>query len=204
MASQEEVNKIHNDVYSVLHHVQKNLCVPKNQLNNFGKYKYRSCEDILEEVKKVLPDSASITLEDEIKLIGDWHYVCATATLIYKDKIVKASAYAREAMTKKGYDEAQITGAASSYARKYALSGLLLIDDSKDPDSKDNREQPKVEQVPLDEKSLLLEELNKLVVDRNIPPETVKKWKEHFKINSLVDLQANQIKEIISKVKAKS
>ncbi len=122
----------------LLHKIQKELKAPKNQRNNFGGYNYRSCEDILEAVKPLLTEGASLVLNDKIVLIGSRYYVKATATLSDGDQKATATAYAREAETKKGMDESQITGSASSYARKYALNGLLLIDDTKDADTQDN------------------------------------------------------------------
>jgi len=119
--------------------IQRELKAPKGQRNDFGGFNYRSCEDILTAVKPLLGD-ATLTISDEIVLIGDRYYVRATATLIYDKEQHSVSAYARETATKKGMDEAQITGAASSYARKYALNGLFAIDDTKDPDSGDNRD----------------------------------------------------------------
>jgi hypothetical protein len=113
--------------------IQSKLVAPKNQWNAFGKYKYRSCEDILEAVKPLLKDS-TIVLNDEIVMLGDRYYVKATATLKMGSEEISVSAYAREEESKKGMDGSQVTGAASSYARKYALNGLLAIDDSKDSD----------------------------------------------------------------------
>ena len=195
-----ELKPHYDDVYTALHHIQVNLKAPKSQYNNFGKYAYRNCEDILEAVKKILPDGASLTLEDDIQLIGDRHYVCATATLFYKDRMVQASAYAREPLTKKGCDEAQITGASSSYARKYALNGLFLIDDSKDSDSKDNREATR----PVNEKPMLLEQLKNVIDSKGITADTIAKWKEHFKIEHFNQLSDSQIKDLISKVKERT
>lgn len=123
----------------LLNKIQKELKAPKGQFNAFGKYKYRSCEDILEAVKPLL-GTGSIIINDEIVLVGDRFYVKATATLSDGDETKSATAYAREALAKKGMDESQITGATSSYARKYALNGLFLIDDTKDADTKDNDE----------------------------------------------------------------
>ena len=117
--------------------IQKELNAPKSQFNKFGKYNYRNCEDILQAVKSLLGSSV-ILLNDEIEHVGDRIYVKATATFHCGDKSISTTAYAREALDKKGMDSAQVTGATSSYARKYALNGLLLIDDNKDPDSHDN------------------------------------------------------------------
>ncbi len=120
-----------------LNKIQKELKAPKDNVNSFGKYKYRSCEDILEAVKGRL-DDAVLLLDDEIVLIGDRYYVKATATLKEGEEMMSVTAYAREGETKAGMDVAQITGAASSYARKYALNGLFCIDDTKDADTQDN------------------------------------------------------------------
>jgi len=116
--------------------LQINLKVPKEQRNNFGKYNYRSCEDILEEVKKVLDkeNDCTLFLQDELVMLGGRFYVKAIATYTNGKENISVSAYAREEEEKKGMDGSQITGSASSYARKYALNGLLLIDDTKDAD----------------------------------------------------------------------
>lgn len=116
--------------------VQKNLVAPKSNFNKFGKYKYRSAEDILEAVKPLnAKQGLLLTLADEPVLIGDWHYIKATATLTDGENTHIVTAYARESENKKGMDHSQITGTASSYARKYALNGLYLIDDTKDADT---------------------------------------------------------------------
>lgn len=117
-------------------HIQSQLKAPKNQINKFGGYRYRSAEDILEAVKPLLNEVGCIlTISDSIEAIGNRIYVRATARLQNKDGvIIEVSACAREEENKKGMDAAQITGAASSYARKYALNGLFCIDDTKDPD----------------------------------------------------------------------
>lgn len=117
--------------------IQQELKAPKNQRNNFGNYNYRSCEDILEAVKPLLGDMA-LTIADEMVQLGDRFYIKATCTLYWEQSQISNSAYAREAADKKGMDDAQITGAASSYARKYALNGLFAIDDTKDADTEDN------------------------------------------------------------------
>lgn len=117
--------------------IQRELKAPKNQLNKFGGYKYRNCEDILEAVKPLL-DGAILSISDEIVLIGDRYYVKATATYEDSEYSKSVTAYARESEDKKGMDVSQLTGATSSYARKYALNGLFCIDDTKDADSQDN------------------------------------------------------------------
>ena len=117
--------------------IQKKLNAPKGQYNSFGKYKYRSCEDILAAVKPLLAETeTTLTLHDEMLLVGNRYYVKATATLTSKDGLmVQTTAFAREEDAKKGMDASQVTGAASSYARKYALNGLFAIDDTEDADS---------------------------------------------------------------------
>lgn len=113
-----------------------NLKVPKSRFNSFGNYNYRSLEDIYEAVKpKLAKYSLILTLEDDIIAVGDRIYVKATATIRGEGDEIKVSAFAREAQVKKGMDDSQITGTASSYARKYALSGLFLLDDTKDADT---------------------------------------------------------------------
>lgn len=123
--------------------IQHKLKAPKGQYNSFGKYNYRSCEDILEGVKPLLKEhNLALLVDDEIVQIGERYYVKATAKITDGREIVSATAYAREPDTKKGMDESQITGATSSYARKYALNALLCIDDTKDADTMDNSKKP--------------------------------------------------------------
>ncbi len=122
--------------------VQANLKAPKNNWNAFGKYNYRSCEDVLEAVKPLLNEfGLTLVMSDNIVPVNDRIYVKATATLmdVESDATIVNSAYARESFSKKGMEESQITGSASSYARKYALNGLFCIDDNKDADTQDNR-----------------------------------------------------------------
>ena len=115
--------------------IQSELKAPKSQFNSFGKYHYRNAEDILEAVKPLLKkNNCHLTITDEIILIGDRYYVKATAEITNGTEVVVTSALAREEESKKGMDSAQITGATSSYARKYALNGLFCIDDTKDSD----------------------------------------------------------------------
>ena len=116
--------------------IQSELKAPKNQNNTFGKYKYRSCEDILEAVKPLLSrEGLLLTLTDTIEQIGNRFYVKATVKLTDGTEAVENTAYAREEETKKGMDGPQVTGTSSSYARKYALNGLFCIDDTKDADT---------------------------------------------------------------------
>jgi len=149
-------------IENLLSHLQRTVKVPKSQRNSFGNYNYRSCEDIVEAIKTSLPEGALLILNDDIVQIGDRFYVKATASLFYKEKTVSATAYARESLTKKGMDDSQITGATSSYARKYALNGLFAIDDTKDADTQDNaekKEAPKVVAKPTDPRKAKIKQL---------------------------------------------
>lgn len=124
--------------------VQKLLKAPKNQYNDFGEYHYRSCEDILEAVKPLLAERGLLmTITDSVELIGDRYYIKATVKVTDGTQTYEVSAYARETLERKKMDDAQLTGAASTYARKYALNGMYCIDDAKDADGLPN--EPKVE-----------------------------------------------------------
>jgi len=158
------------------------LKAPKNQYNSFGKYKYRSCEDILEGVKPLL-GNCTLTISDRIEQVGDRFYIVATATLSDGKDNINVEAYAREALTKKGMDEAQVTGACSSYARKYALNALFCIDDTKDADSTDNRSQQAPAIKPIKKPS------EKLV--------TAAQLKRMFAIKSTKDLSDEDLKKYI-------
>ncbi|EGO1326262.1 recombinase [Escherichia coli] len=142
---------VKTELHKKLWTVQQTLNAPKNQRNNFGGYNYRSAEDILEAVKPLL-QSITLTVSDEIVLIGNRYYVKATATLSDGEDEIAATAYAREEESKKGMDASQLTGATSSYARKYALNGLFCIDDARDPDTdayaKQTGQQPRQQKNP--------------------------------------------------------
>lgn len=134
MAKKEETK---TQELNELVYIQSTLKAPKNQRNTFGGYNYRSCEDIMEAVKPLLKDTnCTLVISDDIVQVADRIYVKSTATLkTPSGEEYKNTAYAREALSKKGMDESQVTGAASSYARKYALNGLFCIDDTKDADA---------------------------------------------------------------------
>lgn len=124
-----------------LAHIQASVKAPKGQFNSFGKYKYRSAEDIMEAVKPVINSLGyHLILTDEIVMIGTRYYLKATAKLTNGVNLYVSEAFAREEESKKGMDGAQVTGAASSYARKYALSGLFALDDTKDADATNTHE----------------------------------------------------------------
>ena len=172
-------------LFSKLLSIQNELKAPKNQYNKFGKYNYRSCEDILEAIKPLcLKYGAVLLVDDYVEQVGERFYIKAKASLIdiETEQEIYACAYARESENKKGMDSAQVTGATSSYARKYALNGLFCIDDTKDVDTQEYQEKKQMnnnqsknansyEQVGIEQAVLLgeidkrIEELLKLGVD---------------------------------------
>jgi len=122
-----------------LNYIQVNLNAPKNLHNAFGNYKYRNLEGIFEGLKPLLKETGCIvTITDSMELVGDRHYIKATASIIKGDESISVDGWARETELKKGMDESQITGSTSSYARKYAMNGLFAIDDVQDADTMDN------------------------------------------------------------------
>jgi len=130
------MSEVEKDLHMNMLEIIKKLKAPKNQNNSFGRYMYRSCEDILEAVKPLLIGcNVRLSLSDEMIGVNDRIYVKATASVTDGDQTFSTTAFAREPLTKKGMDEAQITGSASSYSRKYALNGLFCIDDNKDADT---------------------------------------------------------------------
>lgn len=137
-------------LYDKLIAVQGALKAPKGQYNSFGRYHFRSCENILEAVKPLLVEHGLLlTIADDIIMVGERIYVKAIATIRHGEEFLQSVAFAREEETKKGMDASQVTGAASSYARKYALNGLFCIDDTKDSDSTNTGEKPeKTEENP--------------------------------------------------------
>ena len=141
----EEKKKKEDTLAEILLHVQAELKAPKGQFNKFGKYNYRSCEDILEAVKPLLKEvGALLLITDAIELVGERYYVKARVDFckVLDGETISVTALAREPLAKKGMDESQITGAASSYARKYALNGLFAIDDNKDSDKPNGNDKP--------------------------------------------------------------
>ena len=182
-------------IYEKLMIIQQDLIAPKNQYNSFGKYNYRSCEDILERLKPCLKKvKAVVTMSDEIIEISGRHYVRSTAYLhdTESDAYVQNSAYAREEESKKGMDASQVTGSASSYARKYALNGLFCIDDVKDADTRDNRQKDAEQQKSFEDterriasqliSSTKVKALRKLFIENGIAETKVLSL---YKVNSL-------------------
>lgn len=158
-------------IYEKLLKIQTELKAPKNQVNKFGGYNYRSCEDILEAVKPLLDKyRCTLKISDELVNIGERYYIKATAKLIDVDKetFIENTAFAREEESKKGMDGSQITGATSSYCRKYCLNGLFLIDDTKDADTDEYTEQQERKtKKAIDYRKQLIEYCNKNEVDMN-------------------------------------
>lgn len=160
------------NINSLLVEVQSELKAPKGQYNSFGKYNYRSTEDILEGLKPILKEkNLVLVVFDDVVQVSDRVYIKSTAKLSYDQETIEVTAFARESLTKKGMDDSQITGTASSYARKYALNGMFLIDDSKDADSdefskqnksqKDSEQKSKQPKITLEEVKMSLNDLVK-------------------------------------------
>ena len=192
------------DIYQKLSKIQLELNVPKTRWNKFGEFYYRSCEDILQEVKPLLEKyKVALKVEDEAELIGNWVYIKATAMLtdLEGDKYITNKAFARESDIKKSMDASQLTGTASSYARKYALNGLLLLDDVKDADTDEfgkqtQQQEEKVVPIGITEKQ---KEMIKNLYENNVAELTnilVSKGKKHIN-----ELSIHEASEIIKKKK---
>ncbi len=185
------------NIYEKLVEIQTKLRAPKNNYNSFGKYSYRSCEDILEAVKPLLKEvGAALTISDDIRVIGDRMYVQATATLFDTEspEFVQNTAYAREPLDKKGMDESQITGTASSYARKYCLNGLFCIDDVKDADTDANYKQTgRLQGITKQEAESLWITLGNDTNRTNV--------KRKYKVSSLEELSREQYEEALKIVR---
>ena len=188
--------------------VQRDLKAPKGQYNQFGKFNYRSAEDILEAVKPLnAREEILLTISDEPIFIGDWHYIKATASITDGKDTHVVTAYAREALNKKGMDESQVTGTASSYARKYALNGMYLIDDTKDADTDEYRNQgnkaPAVKSATQAEIGNLKKEIiafSKLMTEqgKDVKPEQVE---QTLNITDYAKLNSEDVKEAVTKLK---
>ncbi len=149
------------DVAALLSYIQLNLKAPKSQYNKFGEYYYRSTEDIFEAVKPHL-HGGTLVFSDEVVLIGNWHYVKATATLSYKGGSISSTAYAREQESRPKMDSSQLTGGASTYARKYSANGLFLIDDTKDADTMKGEDAPKDQKQAWSKQRTMINDINGL------------------------------------------
>lgn len=208
------------NIYEKLLNIQTELKAPKGQENKFGHYKYRSCEDILEAVKPLLAkNKATLQLTDKIENLGNRYYIKATAILIDTEDTknegiacVENTAYARECEEKKGMDDSQITGTASSYARKYALNGLFCIDDTKDADTnefkeqqdksdKDNQKQTEVTEENIDD--LVTEQQAKTVyaIMKQKGLDVEKQLFTNYNITNTKDLTKKQYASILNAIK---
>jgi len=176
--------------------IQAELKAPKGQYNTFGKYNYRSLEDIVEAVKPLLHGLGwSLVISDDVVNVGDRYYIKSTATIYDKDmkEVIANSAFAREALSKKGMDESQISGACSSYARKYCVNGLFAIDDTKDADSMDNTDSVKISDSQL-------ATLNGLVTEVGAD---LKKFLAYLKVKSLDQITTANYANAVALLEAK-
>ena len=199
------------DIYKKLIKVQNELKAPKNQYNAFGDYKYRSCEDILEALKPILnKNGLTLVISDVIELIGDRYYIKALCKLIDVETgdSLEASAMARESLEKKKMDSSQVSGATSSYARKYALNGLFLIDDTKDFDSAEVSKQTSKSSSNVNTSSLTEKHIKRLYAVANkggfnaeqVKLSVIKDYKkEHVK-----DLSKKEYDELVSRLEKAS
>ena len=185
-----------------LNNIQIALKAPKGQLNKFAGYKYRSCEDILEAVKPLLAEQkCTLTICDDVVAIADRIYIKATATLKNESgEVEQTTAFAREALTKKGLDDSQVTGTASSYARKYALNGLFAIDDTKDADTNEYKKQQDaapVQDLPDPDTLLVLDQVKQC----KSVEELQKLWNElsGWQSNKVFIAEVNKRKKELSK-----
>ena len=200
-------------VYTKLLNVQSELKAPKSQYNSFGKYKYRSCEDILEALKPILnKNKATVIISDDILFVEGRHYIKATVKFIDTEngEMVENSALAREDEVKKGMDSSQITGSVSSYARKYALNGMFAIDDTKDSDST-NTHGVELNSSPDQSKStgkLSAKQVGRLLaigLKAGIKEPDIKKViKSEFGKDKIEDLNKDQYDAVCSRLEAKT
>lgn len=197
------------NIYEKLLNIQNELKAPKNQFNKFGNYKYRNAEDILEAVKPIcLKYKAVINVRDTIIQVGDRYYVEATAYITDVEKpaeYIENKASAREEESKKGMDSSQVTGATSSYARKYALNGLLCIDDTKDTDSEEYQKQVQKNNkgtTPYDfekEEVLMIQESQKQQIRTEIDETTIKNYLKEKGKSKLSELTFKEAYDLLKK-----
>ena len=174
--------------------IQTQIKAPKNLYNSFGKYKYRNAEGICEAVKPFLEkENVSLILLDDVMAVGNRFYVKAIARLTDNENgdSVEATAFARESESKKGMDDSQITGTASSYARKYALNGLFLLDDTKDADTDEYHNQTAYQQAN-NKTTVTSEQVGKLKVEMLRTGATEQYICEYYKLNKLIDMTQEQ------------
>ena len=198
------------NIYEKLSNIQNELKAPKGQFNKFGGYKYRSCEDILEAVKPICKSyKTTLVISDTLENIGDRYYIKATATLYDNEDsreeiqfFISNTAYAREEESKKGMDGSQITGTASSYARKYALNGLFNIDDTKDADTDEFTKQTQIDDNKKISKTQV-QALNKSIENAGIKDEVVELILSQYGYNSTNEIKIKDYMNIVNDLKSK-
>ena len=193
------------NIYEKLTEVQNELKAPKSKYNSFGKYNYRSCEDILEAVKPILKAKRlAMTVKDDVFNIGDRFYIMATVTVFdcESEEKVTTTAYAREDADKKGMDGSQITGSSSSYARKYALNGMFAIDDTKDADSWNTHDKDRKVEKPESERATE-EQIAKLRALYKGKEDKLTELLDKYDITSPVQFKRMEIQSVIDKLEAK-
>lgn len=190
-------------IYQKLAAIQQEIKCPKDKENTFGGYKYRSAEQVLESLKPVMArHKVTLVLIDDIRMIGDRFYVMAEAKMVdlESETAVSTYAFARETLDRPKMDAAQITGSASSYARKYALNGLLLLDDMKDPDTNEfARQTQDTKQKPKKRKEIDFDEFAFKLMDAGV---NIKKLCEQYKVEQMEDLTPAQVNDILDKLNA--
>ena len=201
------------NIFEKLSNIQNELKAPKGQFNKFGGYKYRSCEDILEAVKPICKNNkTTLVISDTLENIGDRYYIKATATLYDTENeaqeigignaFISNTAYAREEENKKGMDGSQITGTASSYARKYALNGLFNIDDTKDADTDEFTKQQQIDDDKVIDKTKV-DALNKSIENAGIKDEVVELILSQYGYTSTNEIKIKDYMQIIQDFKSK-
>ena len=189
-------------IYDKLLNIQVELKAPKSQTNNFGRYNYRSCEDILEAVKPILKkEKCVVIVNDEIEQVNNRFYVKATVSLVDVEsgEIIASSAYAREEENKKGMDSSQVTGASSSYARKYALNGLFAIDDTRDSDVTNSGEE---NESSASQQSLIKQQIGEILKVKGIGFDKLTEViKTKFKKQKFDDLTAREQQRLLTEVR---
>ena len=184
-------------IYSKLTLIQSELKAPKNQYNAFGKYKYRNCEDILEALKPILLKyDCSLFITDSLEQKGDRYYINAQSTLIDNEteKQIIVEGWAREEESKKGMDGSQVTGASSSYARKYALNGMFAIDDTQDSDATNKNENVLTQDQ--------IKRIYAIAKESSLGEDAIKKWiKSKYDKESLKTLSIKEYEELVNALK---
>jgi hypothetical protein len=199
-------------IYKKLLNIQVELKAPKGQYNSFGKYNYRNSEDILEALKPLLnKNNVTVMVSDKVINSGDRFYIEATVKFIDAEtgEIIETTALAREEQTKKGMDSSQITGSASSYARKYALNGMFCIDDTKDADSRNNKDdKPEKKQEDIKntdlEKAKKIKQVFAIASNQKITKETIDSYiMKVFGKDSMAKMEKSELDTLIYRLQNK-